>query len=183
MVITNGNVWGLQTKCIVTTNPMYLPIILAFYDNVFTNLVGIFCWMGFIHWCIDQSYWQYGTLGLVYGPATLVIHSSYTGVWASYTGNFVVTAPVYEPASLVVHWPYTGVWANYTGSVWTSYIGHTFIIHQCMGQLYWQFCSPKSSVWPSYTGHTSPIHQCMGQPCWWYILHTPMYGPAILVIL
>ena len=119
--------------------------------------------MGFIHWCIDQSYWQYGTLGLVYGPATLVIHLSDTGVWASYTGNFVVTAPVYEPASLVVHHPYTGVWANYTGNsvVQSPVYGPTILaIHH-----------PYTGVSPNYTGGfvilgLVVVHRCITQLCW-----------------
>ena len=40
--IANEMYGHYKWKCMGITNPMYLPIILGFYDNVFTNLVGIF---------------------------------------------------------------------------------------------------------------------------------------------
>ena len=60
---------------------------------------------------------------------------------------------VYGLTILVVDCLYTSVWANYAGGVWPSYIGHTFIIHWCMSQLYWP-----------------------------YITHTLVYGPTILAV-
>ena len=112
---------------------------------------------------MSQLHWWYITHTLVYGPTILA---------------------VYDPAILAIHHPYTSAWANYVGS--------TLSIHQCMDQLYWQFCSWSSSVWASFI--QSPVHgpailaiHSSYTSVWAnhtgnFVVPGPMYGPAMLAI-
>ena len=48
----------------------------------------------------------------MYLPAPLAVHSSYTNALASFTGDFVIPAPMYLPAPLAIHCSYISALAS-----------------------------------------------------------------------